>query len=195
MARIAVPLAEGFEDSEFTVPRERLVENGHQIVVIGEEAGKMLEGKRAEATVRVDAASDSVDAGDFDALLIPGGYSPDRLRTHAPTVEFVQRFAETERLVAAICHGPQLLIEADLVEGRALTSWPSVRKDLENAGARWLDQEVVIDRNLVTSRGPADLGPFCDAVLEALAAERQPELDRAGRVPPPGSARKAEGLL
>jgi protease I len=203
MARIAVPLAEGFEDSELSVPRDRLVEAGHRIVVIGREAGKTLEGKRGEATVRVDAESGSAEPGDYDALLIPGGYSPDHLRTHAPTVEFVRGFAETGRLIAAICHGPQLLIEADLVEGRTLTSWASVRKDLENAGARWLDQEVVVDGNLVTSRGPADLDAFCAAVLERLGSgsgtrpegTRQEQPDRESRTPPPGSARKAPGLV
>jgi protease I len=88
---------------------------------------------------------------------------------HPGTVAFVRRFGETERLIAAICHGPQLLIEAELVEGRTLTSWPSVRKDLENAGATWIDREVVVDQNLVTSRKPDDLGAFCKAVLQQLA--------------------------
>jgi protease I len=203
VARIATPLAEGFEDSELTVPRDRLVAAGHRLVMIGVEAGKTLEGKRREARIRVDAASSSVAPEDFEALLIPGGYSPDHLRTDAPTVELVRGFAATGRPIAAICHGPQLLIEADLVEDRTLTSSPSIRKDLENAGARWLDQEVVVDGNLVTSRGPADLEAFCDALLgqlearAGLASTRAPDAhqDHEAQVPPPGTARKGAGIL
>src|SRR5690606_13048804 len=103
-----------------------------------------------------------------DALVVPGGYSPDHLRTSRSVVEFVRRFAQTGRPIAAVCHGPQLLIEAELVAGREMTSWPSVRKDLENAGARWRDAEVVVDGNLIASRKPEDLEAFCNAVLERL---------------------------
>lgn len=127
-----------------------------------------VEGKRGRSRVRVEASAEGADPTDFDALLVPGGWSPDRLRTDADTVDFVRRFAASGRPMAAICHGPQLLIEADLVKGRTLTSWPSVRTDLRNAGADWVDEEVVIDENLVTSRKPDDLDAFCRAFLELL---------------------------
>jgi protease I len=120
-------------------------------------------------TAEIEAATDSADPADFDMVLIPGGYSPDHLRTDPAVVSFTRRFCDSGKWVAAICHGPQLLIEADVVRGRRLTSWPPVRKDLENAGATWIDREVVQDRNLITSRKPDDLDPFCDAVLAPLA--------------------------
>jgi protease I len=116
----------------------------------------------------VEAAAGDADPTRFDALLVPGGWSPDRLRTDEDVVDFVRRFAATGRPVAAICHGPQLLIEADAVKGRTLTSYASVRTDLRNAGATWKDAEVVIDANLVTSRTPDDLGAFCEALLQKL---------------------------
>jgi protease I len=169
MSRITVPLADDFEDVEFSVPLQRLRDANHEVVVIGSRTGTTVEGKRHRVKATIDAAADSVDPSDFDLLLIPDGYSPDHLRTNPAVVSFVRRFWETGRTVAAICHGPQLLIEADVVRGRRLTSWPSVRKDLENAGARWVDEEVIVDRNLITSRKPDDLDAFCDAVLHALA--------------------------
>jgi len=136
MARIALLLAADFEDSEFTVPYERLRDAGHEITVIGSEAGATLHGKRKKATVRVDASARSISPEEFDALVIPGGYSPDRLRLDPDVGSFVRRFHATRKPIAAVCHGPQLLIEADVVRGRTLTSWPSVRKDLEDTGAR-----------------------------------------------------------
>jgi protease I len=137
--------------------------------VIGSRTGATVEGKRRRVQATIDAAAGSADPSDFDVLQIPGGYSPDDLRTNPAVVSFVRRFWKTGRTVAAICHGPQLLIEADAVRGRRLTSWPSVRKDLENAGATWVDDEVVVDRNLITSRKPDDLDAFSDTVLRALA--------------------------
>ena len=172
MAHIAVPLANDFEDSEFTVPAERLRAAGHRITVIGRAAGDRVTGKRGKARVAVDASAEDVDPDDFDALVIPGGYSPDHLRTVPSVVSFVRRFCATGKLVAAVCHGPQLLIEADAVRGRTTTSWPSVRKDLENAGARWVDREVVEDGNLVTSRKPDDLDAFSEAILRRLGGAR-----------------------
>ncbi len=168
MAKVAFVLAEMFEDSEFRVPYDRIQEAGHEITVVGEEAGKELEGKQGEETVKPDASADSVSPGDFDALVIPGGYSPDKLRTHEGLVKFVRAFFDAEKPVAAICHAGSLLVEADAVQGRTVTSWPSVRTDLENAGARWVDQEVVEDGNLITSRNPDDLDAFTGAILGRL---------------------------
>jgi protease I len=168
MARVAMPVGEDFEDSELTQPRTALTEAGHEVVMIGSRKGQRVHGKRGEATAAIDCAAGDVDPDQFDALVIPGGYSPDHLRTDEAVVDFIRRFAATGKPLAAICHGPQLLIEAGAVEGREVTSWPSVRTDVENAGARWLDREVVEDENLITSRGPDDLPAFCDAILQRL---------------------------
>jgi protease I len=168
MAKIAIPLADGFEDSEFSVPYERLREAGHEVTVFGTRAGETVTGKRGEASHRLEAAAAGLVPEDFDALLIPGGHSPDRLRTDPGVVDFTRRFLASGRPVAAICHGPQLLIETGLVGGRTLTSWPSVRTDLINAGAEWVDREVVSDGNLITSRKPDDLPAFCAALLARL---------------------------
>lgn len=165
MARIAIALADGFEDSEFSVPCERLREAGHEVTVFGIQAGETVTGKRGKASHRLDAGAAALAPENFDALLIPGGHSPDRLRTDPGVVDFTRRFLASGKPVAAICHGPQLLIETGLIEGRRLTSWPSVRTDLINAGAEWVDQEVVSDGNLITSRKPADLPAFCAALL------------------------------
>jgi protease I len=168
MARIVIPLADDFEDSEFSIPYGRLREAGHDVTVVGRGEGDVVEGKRGEATVPLDAAAAAVDPTSFDLLLIPGGWSPDHLRTDAAVVRLVRDFVATGRPVAAVCHGPQLLIEADAVRGRTVTSWPSVRRDLENAGATWVDREVVEDGNLITSRKPADLEAFSDAIIRRL---------------------------
>ncbi|HEX5010394.1 MAG TPA: type 1 glutamine amidotransferase domain-containing protein [Planctomycetota bacterium] len=170
MARIAMLLGNEFEDSEFTVPRDRLAAAGHEVVIVGRRAGETVRGKRGEATATVAEAAEGLAADSFGALVIPGGHSPDALRTDEGVVDFVRRFARTGRPIAAVCHGPQLLIEAGLVRGRALTSWPSVRTDLLNAGARWEDREVVVDGNLITSRKPDDLPAFSRTLIDRLGA-------------------------
>jgi len=180
MAKIAVPLAAGFEDSEFAKPAEMLKEAGHELVVIGQTLGEELEGKKGESFVTVEATPDQCKAEDFDAMLIPGGHSPDKLRMNPEIVELVTRFFELDKPVAAICHGPQLLIEAGVVEGRKLTSWPSVKTDLLNAGAEWVDKEVVEDDNLITSRKPEDLDAFTSALLKVL--DKAPRRRRTARV-------------
>ena len=174
MARVAMPLAQDFEDSEFTVPFDRLKNAGHEIVVIGSKAGEIVTGKHGQARATIDRVAGDLEPSEFDALVIPGGYSPDHLRLDKDVVSFVREFHATGNPVAAICHGPQLLIEAGIVRGRKLTSWPSVHTDLVNAGAKWVDREVVADHNLITSRKPDDLEAFCDEILAHLA-------DGAGR--------------
>lgn len=169
MARIAIPLAEDFEDSEFTVPVDELKNAGHEVVVFGTKAGEIMTGKQRQARATIEHVAADLEPADFDALLIPGGYSPDHLRLDEDVVGFVRRFFATGKPVAAICHGPQLLIEAGVVKGRKLTSWPSVRTDLVNAGAKWVDKPVVVDGNLITSRKPADLDAFNAALLEGLS--------------------------
>jgi protease I len=168
MAKVAMPLAPDFEDSEFTLPFENLRKAGHEVTIIGSAPGKTISGKRGQATATIDSNAKELRPQDFDALVIPGGYSPDKLRLDKDIVSFTKSFAETGKLIAAVCHGPQLLIEADAVKGRTLTSWPSVRKDLVNAGANWIDQEVVEDGNLITSRKPDDLEAFCRVILKRL---------------------------
>lgn len=173
MARIAIPLADGFEDSEYQVPRERLEAQGHECVVVGREAGRRVTGKRGQVEAFVDAVAGSLEPASFDALLLPGGWSPDRLRTEPELVALVRHIAVSGHPVAAICHGPQLLIEAEVVAGRTLTSTPAIRKDLENAGAIWEDRPVVQDGPLLTSRRPDDLDPFCEVFAARLAETRR----------------------
>lgn len=168
MAHVAVLVTDGFEDSELRLPVERLTEAGHTITVVGTQFGRVIEGKEHEYRATVERAASSVSVDEFDALLIPGGHSPDALRTDPDAVQLVRAFAVSGKPVAAICHGPQLLIEAQVVAGRRMTSWPSVRLDLINAGADWVDADVVVDGSFVTSRMPADLGAFSDAFLAQL---------------------------
>ena len=169
MARVAILVGEGFEDAEFEVPLRCIGQAGHEVVVVGAKSGERVSGKRGEAHADVALAAHDAYPDDFDALVIPGGHGPDHLRLYPDVVDFVRGFMETHKTVAAICHGPQLLIEANEVRGRTLTSWPSVRTDLINAGASWVDEPVVTDGNLITSRNPADLDAFCSAITTRLA--------------------------
>jgi protease I len=168
VAKVAFVLADDFEDAEFQLAYDRISEAGHQVMVIGLEAGKEVHGKKGKASFTLEASPDEVNPADFDALVIPGGYSPDKLRTSAGVVKFVKGVFEGDKPVAAICHAGSLLVEADVVRGRTVTSWPSIRTDLINAGAEWVDREVAEDRNLITSRKPDDLDAFVDAVLRRL---------------------------
>lgn len=165
MADIAVVIARDYEDSEFEEPVKCLKEAGHRLTLVGTEKGQRIEGKQHRSKATVECTPADVSAADFDALFIPGGYSPDHLRTHQGIVDFVKSFGNDDKLIAAICHGPSLLIDADVVRGRRLTSWPSIRRDLINAGGDVVDEQVVVDGNLITSRKPDDLPAFCDALL------------------------------
>lgn len=166
--RVACLLDSDFEDSEFRKPYDALTEAGHQVVVIGLERGKELVGKRGQERVKADLGIDEASPDDFNALLIPGGYSPDHLRINPKVVQFTRAFFERERPVFAVCHGPQLLMTAGVVEGRTLTAWPTVQEDLRHAGANVKDEEVVVERNLVTSRKPDDLDAFSREALKML---------------------------
>lgn len=169
MARVAFVLGEDFEDSEFRVPYERLEQAGHQIRVLGKQAGQTVKGKQGKESVTIEAVASAAAADDFDAVVIPGGYSPDHLRTEQGVVALVRDIAQAGKPVAAVCHGPSLLIEADLVRGKTVTSWPSIRTDLTNAGARWVDEQVAQDGMLITSRNPSDLEAFSKAILDRLS--------------------------
>lgn len=175
IAKVAVLLGPEFEDSEFTEPVAKLREAGHEVEVLGTNAHETLEGKRHRTKVETDAAVGDRQSQDYDALLIPGGHSPDNLRTDEQMVRFVRDFARLQRPIAAICHGPQLLIEAGIVKGRTMTSWPSVRTDLRNAGADVIDSALCRDGNLITSRKPDDLDEFTNALLQAVSAEKKAE--------------------
>jgi protease I len=174
--RIACLLDIDFEDSEFRGPHDALRKAGHEVTVIGLRAGEELAGKKGKERVTAEKGIDQVSAGDFDALLIPGGYSPDHLRADRRMVDFTRAFFTNERPVFAICHGPQLLMTARVVRGRRMTAWLTVQDDLSQVGADVVDEEVVVDRRLVTSRKPADVPAFSrEAVrmLETASAGRR----------------------
>lgn len=173
--RIAILAEEGFEDSEIVEPIRAMKEAGARVVVVGSGSQKSYRGKRGTATIKVDvtADADKVSAEDFDAIIVPGGHSADKMRLHQPMIDLVRKAHDLGRVVAAICHGPQLLISADIVRGRRVTSWPSVAVDLKNAGADWVDEPVVKDGNLITSRRPADLPRFNKAIIEALGEKNR----------------------
>jgi protease I len=141
---------------------------GASVMIVGSGSKKSYRGKRGSAEVTADATADKVDAGQFDAIIVPGGYAPDKMRLHQPMIDLVRKANAAGKLIAAVCHGPQLLISAEVVKGRRVTSWPSVAVDLRNAGAIWVDQAVVRDGNIITSRKPADLPQFNEAIIEAL---------------------------
>jgi protease I len=168
MARVALIVDELFEDSELKFPYDRVKEAGHEAVIIGLEKGKKITGKKGKVTITTDASIDEVSPDRFDALVIPGGYSPDKIRTNSTMVEFTRAIAQAGRPVAAICHAGWMLAEADLVDGKTVTSFPSIKTDLINAGANWVDQEVVEDGNIITSRKPDDLEAFTKTLLSQL---------------------------
>jgi protease I len=168
MSRVAMIVDEMFEDSEVRIPRDKLEQSGHEVIAVGRRAGATVSGKNKQESVETKVAASEASVDDFDALLIPGGYSPDRLRTDPKAVAFTRAFFDRNKPVAAVCHAPSLLIEADVTEGRTLTSWPSIRTDLINAGATWVDREVVEDENLITSRKPDDLEAFSAAFIRQL---------------------------
>ncbi len=176
---IAILIApRGTEDPEFAKPKAAIEEAGGTVTVISLEKGEAKTNNQdldPGSTYPIDRAIGDVSAADFDALVIPGGcVGADKLRASDAVVDFVRDFFEQEKPVAAICHAPWVLIEADVVEGRTLTSFPSLRTDIENAGGDWVDREVVVDQGLVTSRKPDDLPAFCAKLIEAFAEGRQP---------------------
>ncbi len=173
-ARVLVIATDGFETSELMKPRQALIDAGVQVTlaslkldpITGESGGEKGE------SITPDTLVSDVDSEDFDALVLPGGvHNPDTLRMDDTTIGLIQEFFDDGKTVAAICHAPWLLIEADIVDGKRATSWPSLRTDLENAGATVVDEEVVVDENLITSRNPDDIPAFIDAIKTALTKE------------------------
>jgi len=168
MSNIAVIITDMFEDSEYSEPARAFKEAGDTIVHIGLKAGETVKGKKQGTPVKIDKAVKDVSVKEFDALLIPGGYSPDKLRVDEDAVRFTREFVQSGKPVFAICHAPQLLITADVLRGRRITGWKSVIQDIKNAGAEFIDSEVVVDDNLVSSRSPGDLPAFIEASLKKL---------------------------
>jgi protease I len=165
---IAVLVEDDFEDSELVEPVSAVKEAGARVVLVGSGSKKSYRGKRGKAEVTPDVTADKIVVEEIDAVIVPGGYAPDKMRLHRPMIDLVKKAFAAGKIVAAVCHGPQLLISADVVRGRRLTSWPSVAVDLRNAGANWVDEPVVKDGNLITSRKPADLPDFSKAIIESL---------------------------
>jgi protease I len=174
--RVAILATNGFEQVELIEPRAALDEAGAVTHVVAPENGSITGWDFTDwgDDVSVDSVVSGVSVDDYDALMLPGGVlNPDKLRMDEDAVRFVKRFVESGKPVAAICHGPQLLIEADIVRGRRMTSYPAIRTDLVNAGAEWVDEEIAIDGNLLTSRKPDDIPAFSSAMIEQFAREPQ----------------------
>ena len=180
--KVAILVATGFEQVEMTKPREALQKADAQTHLVSPQSGKVQGWNHYDKgdEFPVDVQLDEANPQDYDALLLPGGtVNPDQLRTNQKAVQFVKSFFEAGKPVAAICHGLWTLIEADVVKNRTVTSWPSVSTDLKNAGANWVDQEVVVDQGLVTSRQPDDLPAFIDKVIEEFAEGKHEEQRRS----------------
>jgi len=170
--KIAFLATDGFEQVELTKPWEAIKNAGAQVELVSLKAGEIQGVHHDEKgdKFKVDKTLDSVSASEYDGLVLPGGvFNPDALRMDEDAVSFVRDFFEQHKPVAAICHGPWLLVEADVVQGRRVTSWPSVSTDLKNAGAKWVDEECVCDQGLVTSRNPDDIPAFVKKAIEEFA--------------------------
>jgi protease I len=170
--KIAILATDGFEQVELTEPRKALDNAGATTVVIAPKSGEIKGWKFKEwgDSVKVDKTLDDTNPNDYDALVLPGGViNPDHLRMEPAAVNFVRQFVGTGRTVAAICHGPWTLVEADVVRGKKVTSWPSIKTDLKNAGANWVDQEVVTDGQFIFSRKPDDIPAFSKAIIESVS--------------------------
>jgi protease I len=176
--RVMIIATDGFEQSELEQPRANLEKAGFETVVVSPEDGE-IKGWQHDHwgdPTKVDLTLDEAEASDFDALLLPGGQmNPDKLRMEVKAVSLIRDFAQAGKPIAAICHGPWLLVEADVVRGKTVTGWPSIRTDLANAGANVVDREVAIDGNFITSRKPDDIPAFSEALIAALHAARVSE--------------------
>ena len=165
--KIAIFIADYFEDLEFWYPNIRLKEEGGEITVIGPQKGS-FHGKNG-LTAKSDIGIGEADSTEFNALIIPGGYSPDHMRRSPEMVDFVKKMNQANKIIAAICHAGWMLASADIIKGKKMTSFFSIRDDMIHAGAKWIDQEVVTDGNLITSRHPGDLPAFCKMIIKALS--------------------------
>jgi len=179
--RIMILATDGFEQTELTGPKAALEKAGYETVVVSPKDGQIKGWDQTDwgDKVDVDLTLDEAEASEFDALVLPGGQiNPDKLRMEEKAVQLVKEFCAAGKPVAAICHGPWMLVEADVVQGKTVTSWPSIRTDLRNAGANVVDQEVVTDGNFITSRKPDDIPAFSQAIITALQ-EQSAKLENA----------------
>lgn len=173
--KVAILATNGFEFDELTLPRKALEQAGAKVSIVSLEEGEIKGWKNGNwaGAVHVDLTLDKASADDFEALMLPGGpMNPDKLRLSAEAIDFVRKFNSSKKPIAAICHAPSLLIEADILRNRQVTSWPSIRTDLINAGAQWVNAEVVVDEGLVTSRKPADIPAFNQKMIEQFGEGR-----------------------
>ena len=178
--KVAILSETGFEQSELLSPKKALEDKGIKVEILstGKKTIRGWDHGDWGTEINVDQNVAQADADEYIALVLPGGVmNPDMLRTHPEAVAFVKKFSEAGKPIAAICHGPQTLIETGLLEGKELTSYPSIKTDLINAGAKWTDQEVVVDGFLITSRSPQDLPAFNEKLLEQLAEGRQKDIN------------------
>ena len=181
--KIAILATDGFEQSELTEPKRALEEAGATVHVVAPKSGTIRGWSHTDRgqEVPVDVTLEQAKPDDYHGLVLPGGQiNPDKLRLEPKAVEFVRAFFQAGKPVGAICHGPWMLVEADVARGRTVTSWPSVRTDLKNAGANWVDQEVVVDQGLVTSRKPDDIPAFNAKIIEEFAEGRHEAQRRSG---------------
>ncbi len=175
MKKMLILLEKGVEDSEFIYPYYRFQEEDYKVDIVAPKAKNQYVGK-CGVTFTSEFSPNEVSLDDYDAVIIPGGNAPDRMRIHPDMVELVRVANSKGKIIAAICHGPQMLIEADIVRGKTATSWLSVRTDLRNAGAKVVDEAVVVDGNIVTSRSPDDLPAFCRVTINLLADNKKDPL-------------------
>lgn len=167
MKKILIFIENGFEDAEFIYPYYRFQEEGYTVDIVGPKGGETYSGKHG-VPFKAELSPKEVQVTEYDAIVIPGGRAPDRMRINTDLVNIVKQAHRNGRLIAAVCHGPQMLIEADIVRGRKATCWKSVATDLKNAGAQYFDRPVIVDGNIVTSRQPADLPVFCKQAIDLL---------------------------
>lgn len=166
--KVAILIENGVEDAEFQVPYNALKQAGMEVVVLGARVNETYKGKQGKVSKQPDGTTTEAIASEFDAVVIPGGMAPDQMRRNPNTVRFVQEALQQGKLVAAVCHGPQVLIEGDLLKGKQATGFIAIRKDMINAGANYVDEPLVVDGNLITSRQPGDLPIFTTALLSRL---------------------------
>lgn len=168
MSKIGVLIGPKFEDIEYKDPAKAFKDKGHELMHVGFKEGQTVDGKEGKTKVRIDISAENVSTNDFDAVFIPGGCSPDKLREDENIVKFTKDFVKSGKPVFAICHAPQLFITAKVIKGRNVAGWKSIVVDIENAGGNYVDKEVVEDDNLITSRGPNDIPAFIGASLNKL---------------------------
>lgn len=167
MRKVLIMVDEGVEDAEFLYPYYRFQEGGYKVDIVASKAKETYMGKHG-IPIRSDLSPEEVNIDEYDAVIIPGGRAPDRMRINKSLVKIVKEAHERGKVIAAVCHGPQMLIEADILRGKKATCWKSVATDLKNAGATFVDASAVVDGNIATSRSPADLPKFCQETIKLL---------------------------